>query len=69
MVNLYRRIERKKLPMKLLLQIHDELVVEAPADAAADMSEVLRDEMESAMALNVPLKVDVGNGANWFDAK
>ena len=69
MVNLHRRIERDALPTKLLLQIHDELVVESPADEAERIGEVLREEMESAMSLKVPLKVELGTGADWYAAK
>ena len=69
MVNLYRQIYRENLPMRLLLQIHDELVLEAPADQAEALARIVRDEMQNAMTLSVPLKVDVGIGANWLEAK
>ena len=69
MVNLDRRIEREALPMRMLLQIHDELVCEAPIAHAQAMSDVLKQEMESAMSLVVPLKVEVGVGADWYEAK
>ena len=69
MVNLHRRIHDESLPMKMLLQIHDELVVECPVDNADAVSEIVATEMESAMGLKVPLRVDPGRGANWFDAK
>ncbi len=69
MVELHRRIAERGLPMRMLLQIHDELVVEAPAPEAAAMGETVREVMEGAMSLKAPLKVDVGLGASWFDAK
>ncbi len=69
MVNLHRRIVREKLPLDLLLQVHDELVLEAPTDRAAELGEVVKDEMEHAMKLSVPLRVDVGMAENWLDAK
>ncbi len=69
MVNLHRRIVAEKLPLKLLLQIHDELVLEAPAEAATEMAKIVTAEMESAMTLRVPLKVEAGVGDNWLDAK
>eukprot|EP00752_Nemacystus_decipiens_P013617 g12075.t1 len=69
MVNLQSRIERETLPCKLLLQIHDELVIEAPADQADAMAEVLVSEMRSAMQLKVPLDVEAGIGGDWFGAK
>ncbi len=69
MVNLHRRIVAEKLPLKLLLQIHDELVLEAPAPEAQAMARIVIEEMESAMTLRVPLKVEAGLGDNWLDAK
>ena len=69
MVQLHQRIERDRLPVKLLIQIHDELVIEAPADFEAEATRVLVDTMESAMKLKVPLKADPGAGVNWFEAK
>lgn len=69
MVNLHRRIRDEALPMKMLLQIHDELVVECPAEQADAVAQIVVEEMENAMELKVPLKVDPGRGANWFDTK
>ncbi|MEO0325286.1 MAG: DNA polymerase, partial [Myxococcota bacterium] len=53
---------------RMLLQIHDELVFEAPEDEAAALVELVRDRMEHAYALEVPLVVDVGHGASWAEA-
>ncbi|MFK7788066.1 MAG: DNA polymerase I [Phycisphaeraceae bacterium] len=69
MVNLQQRIEREQLPAKLLLQIHDELVIESPADQADEMAKILVETMQSAMALKVPLEVEPGIGEDWFGAK
>jgi len=69
MVNLQQRIERESLPARLLLQIHDELVIEAPAEHADAMAGALAQEMRSAMQLKVPLEVEAGIGADWFGAK
>ena len=52
----------------MLLQIHDELVFEAPESDVASVIELVRDEMEHAMTLDVPLVVDVSVGNNWLDA-
>jgi DNA polymerase-1 len=54
---------------KLLLQVHDELVFETPQAAAERESEIIREEMVNAIKLTVPLKVEVGWGKNWQDAK
>ncbi|MCC6680206.1 MAG: DNA polymerase I [Phycisphaeraceae bacterium] len=69
MVNLHRRIEAESLPMKMLLQIHDELVFETPAKEADRCSEIIQHEMQTAMPLKVPLVVELGRGSNWFEAK
>jgi len=69
MVNLHRRIEREKLPMKMLLQIHDELVFEAPTDEADRCAAIVKHEMEHAQTLKAPLVVEIGIGRNWFEAK
>ncbi len=54
---------------RILLQVHDELVLEAPAEEAEGTAALVRREMEGAAALEVPLLADVGIGANWLDAK
>jgi DNA polymerase-1 len=69
MVNLHRRIREERLPMKLLLQIHDELVCEAPADDADRCAAIVQHEMEHAQSLKVPLKTEVGVGADWYASK
>jgi DNA polymerase-1 len=54
---------------KLLLQVHDELVLEAPPEEIDEIKHLVRSEMENVMKLNVPLVVDIGAGDNWRDAK
>ncbi len=69
MVNLARRIQHENLAVKLLLQIHDELVLEADTTQAPHLAQAVREEMQGAMQLKVPLKVEVGTGQNWLEAK
>ena len=69
MVNVQRRIERDDLPLKLLLQIHDELVLEAPEGEAPALARSVCEEMERAMTLRVPLRAEVGIGTDWMSAK
>lgn len=69
MLRLHERIARDALPLRMLLQVHDELVCEAPAAAAERLSGVVREVMSGALPLNVPLKVDVACGKNWLEAK
>lgn len=69
MIRLHQRIEQEKWPLRMLLQVHDELVCEGPRDQAPALGELLRDVMSHALPLAVPLKVDVAWGANWLEAK
>jgi DNA polymerase-1 len=65
MVRLEARLAREHVPAVMILQVHDELVLEADADAAETAIAVIRDEMERVVPLNVPLQVDIGAGPNW----
>lgn len=68
MVNINRRIHRDGLPVRMLLQIHDELVFEVDRDQAPSVASMINHEMAHALDLgNVPLKVDVGMGENWLE--
>ena len=69
MIRLDEEIHNRKLPMRMLLQVHDELVFEVPPDEAEDSAVLVRTAMEGVANLQVPLEVDVGIGDNWFEAK
>ncbi len=69
MLHVREQFQRAGLAAQLLMQVHDELLVEAPAAEAEQTSEILKREMESAVNLDVPLVVDVGVADNWMDAK
>ncbi|MDQ6760189.1 MAG: DNA polymerase I [Acidobacteriota bacterium] len=69
MIRIDRELTVAKLESKMLLQVHDELLFEAPPDEAADLAKVVKREMEAVYRLEVPLVVDVGIGENWRDAK
>ena len=69
MVRVHERIDRDKLPMRLLLHIHDELVLESPADCAESNARIVCDEMEGAMKLRIPLVAECGVGPDWLSAK
>jgi DNA polymerase-1 len=64
-----RRIRESKLQARMLLQIHDELVFECPGAEVATLARLVRDEMVSALTLDVPLKVDLAAGPNWLDVQ
>jgi len=69
MVNLHHRLRREKRPSKMLLQVHDELVFETPHAAVEEDAQIIRDEMQNAMTLKVPVKVEIGWGKNWQEGK
>ena len=69
MLKVYSRMKEEKVKSKLLLQVHDELIFEVPTDEVDLMKKLVRDEMEGACSLKVPLKVDMGVGDNWYDLK
>lgn len=69
MVKVQHRIDKDKLPMKLLLQIHDELVLESPDELVELHAGIVAEEMENALTLRVPLRTETGIGDNWMDAK
>jgi DNA polymerase-1 len=69
MLKVDEEFKREGLDAQLLMQVHDELLVETPAAEAEHVAEVLKREMEGAVSLDVPLIVDVGIADNWMDAK
>jgi len=69
MVRLDRTLTQEAFGARLLLQVHDELVLEAPAEEVPDLLATVRRVMEEAVRLKVHLAVDVGSGDNWLDAK
>lgn len=69
MIHMAARLQEEKLQTKLLLQVHDELIFEAPVDEIEKLKELVPEVMEQAIELKVPLKVDYSYGATWFDAK
>ncbi len=69
MIRLDDRVRADELPLRLLLQVHDELVCEAPTDKVQALATVVREVMSTALPLHVPVKVDIGLGDNWLEAK
>ena len=69
MIRIARRIRREDRPLRLLIQIHDELVFETPEDGLDAQRTFVIDEMVGAMDLKVPLKVNVASGKNWMEAE
>jgi DNA polymerase-1 len=69
MIAVHRRLGEQRLRARLLLQVHDELVLEAPPEELDAVQALVREEMEGAAVLDVPLVVDVGTGGDWLEAK
>ncbi len=69
MIRVAEALKREKLATKMIMQVHDELLFEAPKDEVEHASEIIKHEMESAATLDVPIIVEVGVGENWMDAK
>lgn len=68
MIKIDKELKEQQLQTKMLLQVHDELVFEAPVDEIETASKLIRTEMESALETQVPLLVEVGVGNNWLEA-
>jgi DNA polymerase-1 len=69
MVRVHERLERELPDARLILQVHDELIVDCREEDAPAVREILRSEMENAVSLKVPLIVDISQGRSWYDAK
>ncbi|MBQ8119318.1 MAG: DNA polymerase I, partial [Ruminococcus sp.] len=69
MVKVYKRIEEEKLDAKLILQVHDELILEVAEKDREKAEKLLKEEMEGAVRLAVPFTADVHSGHSWYDAK
>ena len=69
MIKVYERLKKEGLKARLILQVHDELIVEAPEDEALQAAQILSEEMQNAVKLKVPLPADSGIGKTWYNAK
>ena len=69
MINVYNRLKTENLKAKLVLQVHDELVIDAPKEEAETVAKLLQEEMENAVELRVPLIAESGTGRTWYETK
>ena len=69
MVRVYRRLREEKLESRLILTVHDELLVEVRRGEEKQVETILRQEMMGAADLSVPLEVEIHTGENWYEAK
>lgn len=68
MINVYNRLKNENLNANLILQVHDELLIESDKSCAEVVAKIVKEEMENVMKLSVPLTVEVNIGGSWFDA-
>ena len=69
MISVHNELKKRKLKSKLVLQVHDELIIDAYNDELDEVKELLRDLMENAVKLDVDLKVDISTGNSWYESK
>ena len=69
MVNVYKKLNESKLKSKIILQVHDELILNVYNDELLKVKEIVKREMEKVMELKVPLEVDINIGKTWYEAK
>ena len=68
MVRIAQRLEKEKLATRMLLQVHDELLFDVPKPELEVVTPLIREEMQQAYKLSVPLIVEIGTGNNWLEA-
>ena len=69
MINVYNRLKERKLKSQLILQVHDELILNVKENEFEEVKKIVVDEMENAVKLNVALDVDINTGKTWYEAK
>ena len=69
MIGVNQELKKRQLKSKLILQVHDELLIEAYEEEVEEVKEILRQQMEQAAQLKVPLIVDMHTGNSWYEAK
>ncbi|MDE6424634.1 MAG: DNA polymerase I [Ruminococcus sp.] len=69
MINVYNRLKTEKINARLILQVHDELIIESDVSCAERAEIILREEMQNVYKMKVPLAVDVSTGRSWYEAK
>lgn len=69
MIGVHRRLKERQMKSRLVLQVHDELLIEAYQPELEEVKSILKEEMEQAVSLDVPLDVDMHTGENWYEAK
>lgn len=69
MIKVYNELQKQGLEAKIVLQVHDEMMIEAPIEEAEKVEQILKSNMESAAKLDVPLVAEVSKADSWYDCK
>ena len=69
MIRVHKKLKEGNYKSRLILQIHDELLIETHVDEFDEVKEILKNEMMNAASLRVPLSIDIEQGASWYEAK
>lgn len=69
MVEIHKAFKENSIKSKLIIQVHDELVLDVVKEEQQQVTEIITEVMENTFKLNVPLKVDIEYGNNWYEAK
>lgn len=69
MIQVYQELKNKNLKSKLVLQVHDELIIETAKEETQQVKDILKDAMENAIRLDIPLEIEMSEAQNWYEAK
>ena len=69
MIDVHKELKKRNMKSRMILKVHDELLLEAECSEVDEVKEILRDKMDNAVKLSVPLIVDMHTGKNWYEAK
>lgn len=69
MINVYKELKTRNLKSKIVLQVHDEMMIEAPIEESEEVKNIIKEKMESAATLIVPLVAEVSEAENWYECK
>jgi DNA polymerase-1 len=69
MINVYKELKNRGLQAKIVLQVHDEMMIEAPISEVEVVKEIVKEQMQSAATLDVPLVAQISEASNWYDCK
>lgn len=69
MINVNKELKKRGLEAKIILQVHDEMMIEAPENEKEEVKDIMKKEMESAIQLNIPLVAEISEAKNWYDCK